>query len=43
MELEYFEINIAEQKPSLISRGERNLSMMCLRKGNALKEKEAYF
>ena len=37
MELEYFEINIAEQKSLPYLQGERSLSMIYIRKGSALK------
>ena len=37
MELEYFEINIAEQKSLTYLQGERSLSMIYIRKGSALK------
>ena len=37
MELESFEINIAEQKSLPYLQGERSLSMIYIRKGSALK------
>ena len=37
MELECFEINIAEQKSLPYLQGERSLSMIYIRKGSALK------